>query len=253
MISEAQRVELVAYVWNTGEDKVVIPLGGDVTFENLQLKLQQAMETKEFGKIVRTYAQGGEVALWYRAFDDEFRGRQIVGATDEPELVKFYAERKAYCAQPVYSATDLYNMKPSRVFYDLYHFVGTHLPEIDGYALDHDSAEQTKRIELRQIAYDCPDGRRTWELDTVWFDGKPVMVVNSSGRDGDEYSERFISDGDTFSRMVQFLREFVEAETVTGYVKADAIIPAMTEFYGRTIHDFYDVVTQTAKKPLENL
>jgi len=73
------------------------------------------------------------------------------------------------------------------------------------------------------------------------------MVVNSSGRDGDEYSERFITDGDTFAAMVRFLQEFIEDATVTGFVKANAIIPAMTEFYGRTLHDFYDVVTQTPK------
>jgi len=247
MISEAKKVELVAYVWNQGEEMTVIHLGGDVTFENLQSKMQEGLATKEFGKIVRQYEDGTELALFYRAFTDEHRGRQIVGGTDEAELATFFTDRKAYCAQPVYSAADLYNMKPSRVFYDLFHFVGTHLPELNNYDLNHELAEATKRIEIRQLAYDCPDGRRTWELDTIWFDGKPVMVVNSSGRDGDEYSERFITDGDTFAAMVRFLQEFIEDATVTGFVKANAIIPAMTEFYGRTLHDFYDVVTQTPK------
>jgi hypothetical protein len=246
MFSEAQKVELVAYVWNTGEEPTEVPLVKD-DFNAIQLKVQELLETKEFGKVVRRY-ETDEVVLYYRAFTDEFRGRMIVGGADEADLAKSYDEHKAFCAQAVYSAADLYAMKPSRVFYDLYHFVGTHLPEIDNYDLNHELAEQTKRIELRQIAYDCPDGRRTWELDTVWFDGHPVMVVNSSGRDGDEYSERFITDGDTFGQMLRFLRNFVEGATVTGFVKADAIIPAMTEFYGRTIHDFYDVVTQTPKK-----
>jgi len=249
MISEAQKVELFGEVWDAGEAHTIVPLGGEITFDNLQLKIQQAMETKEYGKVVRRYADGSEVVLVYRAFTDEFRGRQIVGSVDEAELDKQYREQKAYCAQRVFSAADLYNMKPSRVFYDLYHFVGTHVQEIDSFFdMDHAGAEATKRIEIRQLAYDCPDGRRTWELDTIWFDGKPVMVVNSSGRDGDEYSERFITDAEGFASMVRFLQEYVKQDGITGFVKADAIIPAMTEFYGRTIHDFYDVVTQTPKK-----
>lgn len=246
MISEAKKVELVAFVWNEGETPLEVALTKD-DFNAIQHTVQELLETREFGKVMRRYATD-EVVLHYRAFTDEFRGRQIVGGVDEKDLDEHFQYQKRYCAQPVYSAEQLYAMKPARVFNDLYHFVGTHLPEIDNSDLNHDEAEKTKRIELRQIGYDCPDGRRTWELDTVWFDGHPLMVVNSSGRDGDEYSERFITDGDTFGQMLRFLRNFVEGSTVTGFVKADAVIPAMTEFYGRTIHDFYDVVTQTPKK-----
>ena len=252
MISEARKVELVAQAWDQGETPVEIPLVKE-DFNSIQLKVQELLETKEFGKVIRRYPAGkemsaGEIVLWYRAFTDEFRGRQIVGGVDEADLDKNFKEHKTYCSQRVFSANELYAMKPSRVFYDLYGFVGTHIQEINNWDLQHEDAEAKKRIEIRQIAFDCPDGRRTWELDTIWFDGKPVMVVNSSGRDGDEYSERFITDGDSYAAMVRFLQEHVEGDTVTGFVKADAIIPAMTEFYGRTIHDFYDVVTQTPKK-----
>ncbi len=245
MISEARKVELVAYVWNQDETPVEVPLVKD-DFNSIQLKVQELLEDREFGKIVRRF-DTEDIVLWYRAFTDEFRGRLIVGGVDEADLNKNFEEHKAFCAQQVFSAAQLYAMKPSRVYYDLFHFVGTHIQEINNYDLQHEEAEAAKRIEIRQLAYDCPDGRRTWELDTIWFDGKPVMVVNSSGRDGDEYSERFITDGEVYAAMVRFLQEHVEGDTVTGFVKADAIIPAMTEFYGRTIHDFYDVVTQTPK------
>jgi len=33
-----------------------------------------------------------------------------------------------------------------------------------------------------------------------------------------------------------------------GFVKASDKIPEMTEFYGRTIHDYYDVERQEPKK-----
>ena len=53
MISEAQKVELFGEVWDAGEAHTIVPLGGEITFDNLQLKIQQAMETKEYGKVVR--------------------------------------------------------------------------------------------------------------------------------------------------------------------------------------------------------
>jgi len=60
--------------------------------------------------------------------------------------------------------------------------------------LDLDEVEKTQRMETRTIVDHDYDGRRGWTLQTVWFDGKPVMVVNSSGRDGDEYHDRWITD-----------------------------------------------------------
>src|SRR5271157_6098195 len=200
MISEAKKVEIVAYVWNQGETPIEVPLVKD-DFNGIQLKVQELLEDREFGKIVRRY-DTDEIVLWYRAFTDEHRGRQIIGGVDEADVNLNFEDRKKFCAQQVFTPAQLYALAPSRVYYDLFGFVGTHIQEINNYDLQHEDAEAFKRIEIRQIAYDCPDGRRTWELDTIWFDGKPVMVVNSSGRDGDEYSERFITDGDTFAAMV---------------------------------------------------
>jgi hypothetical protein len=120
--------------------------------------------------------------------------------------------------------------------------------EVSHYDLDINAIEAENRIEIRTIADSCADGRRTWTLETVWFrfidELVPVMVVNSSGRDGDEYHNRWITDEQMFVAMLGFLREFRKGDALTDMAGLDKVIPEMTEFYGGTIHDYYDVERQ---------
>jgi hypothetical protein len=252
MISEAKRVEIKGYVWNEGQAPAELAWDGPDDFDKIQLALTAQLETIEFGKIVRTYPNmkpgDEELALYYRAFTHEYRGRQIVSGADEADLNRHYMQHKQYCDMRVFSPAELYAFKPVRVEYDVNTIVRIHVPEIDTYGLDHEAVEATKRIEYRELAYHSPDSYRTWELGSIWLDGKPIMVVNNSGRGGDEYSERWITDAALYSEMIVFLRQFIAHSEVTGFVKADTKIPAMTEFYGNTIHDYYDVDTQEAKK-----
>jgi len=251
MISEARKIEIRAYVWNGGEEPLELSWDGPDDFDKIQHALTEQLEAKEFGKVVRTYpgTKPGdeELALHYRAFTDEFRGRQIVSGADEADLNRHFMQHKQYCAMRVFSPAELYALKPTRVDHDVEAIVRIHVPEIDIYGLDDEAVEATKRIEYRQLVYHSADCYRTWELGYIWLDGKPIMVVNSSGRGGDEYSERWITDAALYSEMIVFLRQFIGQGEVTGFVKPDTKIPAMTEFYGSTIHDFYDVEKQESK------
>lgn len=249
--------ELRAYVWDAGEQPTEILTAekpSDVDVSSLEQQLRHAMETKEFGRITRSYpvsahVDAGEITLLYRAFTDQYRGRIIVAAIDEEDLDKSFKIQKKYCEQRVYSPAELYAMKPVSVHHFLYHLINVHLnDEVSPYDLDLDVVEAEKRIEVRELVNHDFDGRRVWMLRTIWFDGKPVMVVSASGRDADEYHDRWITDGNQYADMIRYLRSFTPQTQERGFVEASAKIPAMTEFYGSTIHDFYDVKQQEPRK-----
>lgn len=251
--------EIHAYVWDEGEAPTEVFIAEDNgTYgredDKLRHDLYKALETKEYGRFIRiwpanVHMDAGELELLFRGFTDQYRGRIIVSGTDTADLAKTYAEQKAFCEQKVFTPAELYALKPIRVDYDDYHVVSVHLPEVSAYDIDLDKVGETKRFETRTLVYECPDGRRTWHLETVWFDSQPVMVVNSSGRDDDEYHERWITNGVAYWNLIAFLNSFREKDEEPGeFVKASDVIPAMTEFYNQTIHDFYDVERQESRK-----
>ena len=266
LMESSIQTELHAYVWDEGEAPTEVSLSPDNgTYgrldDKLRLDLYKALETKEYGKFQRiwpasVHMDAGELSILFRAFNDQYRGRIIVSGVDEAELEHMYTEQKAFCEQKVFTPAELYALKPMlnphsgepRVDYGSWHTLSVHLAnEVDRYDLDSDAIEAAKRFETRTLVDHDYDGRRGWTLQTVWFDGKPVMVVNSSGRDGDEYHDRWITDGKTFAEMVSWLRTFLPESEDTGFVEASKPIPAMTEFYGHTIHDYYDVERQESR------
>lgn len=249
MASTAIKIDIKAYVWNEADRiPTVLTWDGPDDFDRIQRELCDQLDKFEYGKIVATRGDNEPTELYYRAFTCPFRGRQIVSGLDQIELEASFVSQQTYCELKVFSPNDLYNFKSDKVDYNNYHTITVHVPEIDRWSIDGDAVEEAKRMETRYLVDRCPDGRRTWTLGSVWFDGKPVMVVNSSGRDGDEYHERWITDSEQYGQMVSWLHSLANHGEVTGYVKADSIIPAMTEFYGSTIHDFYDVARQELKK-----
>lgn len=239
------------FAWNTGEEPVSIPAPDD--FDVMSRMVGTVIQTKEYAKIVRSpldfSSQQSELVLYYRAFDDPWRGRQYVSGIDLDDLNEGYARRMEECKKRCFAPSELYGMKPISVSYDSYHVLTVHLSaELSSYHnVSEDKLLESKRFETRTLVDHSYDGRRTWTLQTVWFDNQPVMVVNSSGRDGDEYDNRWITDGANFHNMVSYLNSLIERDEDSDFVKADAVIPAMTEFYNGTIHDFYDVVTQTPR------
>jgi hypothetical protein len=255
MISEARKVEIKLYVWDKGgEPAESVSWDGPTNdFDRIVLALCERLETKEYGKIVRRYSATeekpeDEFVVWYRAFTDPHRGRQIVSGMSPEDADEAFEQCKQECAARVFTPIELYTLKPVRVDYADFHTVAVHLPEINQYELDFDGIEAGRRFETRTIVDHDYDGRRGWTLQTVWFDGKPVMVVNSSGRDGDEYHQRWVTNLKRFRKLLTWLRTFVPSTGIDGLVKANLVIPSMTEFYGATIHDYYDVDTQEPKK-----
>lgn len=236
--------DIRASAWNEGEQPVEFPPKED--WNAIQYWIMEQLGTKEYGKVGRIYpptsASPGEITLLYRAFTDPVRGRQIVSGTDEKDLTANFEARKRECGLKVFTPAELYALKPTRVDYDSHHTISVHLGTDlgDYWGINTDEVGKTKRFETRTLVDHNYDGRRGWTLQTVWFDGKPVMVINSSGRDGDEYHDRWITDDQAFGDLVRFLRSFIPEEQRQGFASASTVIPAMTEFYGHTIHDYYE-------------
>jgi hypothetical protein len=246
-MGDPAKTKVQVFVWDEHEEPQ--ELHGSSLETVFEVVLAGWLKVKEYGKVRRVYPTG-ELAIYYRAFTDEHRGRQIVSGVSLAELDAAYQERKKQCTLKVFTPAELYALKPVRIDYDPWLTVSVHLSEdVSHFDLDFDAVEKTQRVEIRTLADHDYDGRRVWTLQTVWFDNKPVMVVNSSGRDGDEYHERWITDAQLFGELVTFLRTFTPQRDVDGFVKADAKIPGMTEFYNHTIHDYYDVEAQRPKKP----
>ena len=52
--------------------------------------------------------------------------------------------------------------------------------------------EENDRVKVSFLANDQFDTRRIWVLAVVYYETDPVMVIQNAGREGDDYSKRFI-------------------------------------------------------------
>ena len=140
---------------------------------------------------------------------------------------------------------DLYEMAPESTTMDIFdlnngHYYD-HIPEIgvdDWWNIDF---SKNSRIEIRTIKYHCFDGRRTWELRTVWFDNKPVMVIQNAGREGDDYAKRYVTDRDAYTKMVGYLLSLMRTGNFSDTVHdMDEDIPDLGTFWGYSLGGTFD-------------
>jgi len=139
----------------------------------------------------------------------------------------------------VYSPNDLYKIEPERTEQGATHLKGcyyNHIPELDDvYLYDADLS----RIEVRFIKDWCYDGRRVWQLASVWFDGSPCMVVQNAGREGDDFSNRFITNRGVFSAMIEYIRKQTEQDDEVNETDSDRPEPLLTEFYSQSLNGVF--------------
>jgi len=110
------------------------------------------------------------------------------------------------------------------------------LPELgDRYVTD------TDRVRIDLIHHHAHDNRRFWRLMTVRFDDRPVMVLQNSGREGDDFSRRFIVDHQAFAQLLAHLNwrgmgpaaaAAVADLALTEVVPFDEDLPTLTNFAG---------------------
>ena len=138
---------------------------------------------------------------------------------------------------------ELYKMEPERVTNDISYLVGcyyNHVKEVGEEWAEYETPFLAERIEVRYLKdYDF-DGRRVWKLATVWFDGEPVMITQNAGREGDDHSARFITDGKLFMKMCHYIKTQIPLTPIPKTAGPSVVDPGediqdLTEFYGNSL------------------
>lgn len=115
----------------------------------------------------------------------------------------------------------------------------------DLYRLDPLS-ERDKRVEIRywkDHMYSCY--RRIWRLAGVYFDGKPVMIIQNAGREGDDFRARIVTDVDSYRKLIQYLGRLlyeVEGDTPVDDVHDPSVDlgDKLTSFYYQSLDGYFE-------------
>jgi hypothetical protein len=117
-----------------------------------------------------------------------------------------------------------------------------HLPEIDVLAFELApiiEGPMKGRFELRYYRRFCSDGRRIWHLYSLWFDGRPVMILQNAGREGDDHHRRIVTDVPRLASAISSIRTFLGADKVLPEEIADPShsVLGLDTFYGGSLQD----------------
>lgn len=141
---------------------------------------------------------------------------------------------------------ELYKRTPERIdsgIECLKGFYYDHLPEIGWLeTFDADFVDHQKRVTIHYYKYWRHDGRRIWLLAGVFFDDMPVMIIQNAGREGDDYSGRFITNKALYNDMVKYivsLMDFSKSDD-KDLIDPDTDIPSLTTFYGYSLDGYFD-------------
>lgn len=153
------------------------------------------------------------------------------------------------------SPNELYAREPKEVLgakFDNYDYIWwgsyfNHVPEIDQYA----EYESTDRIQVKIYQDFDFDGRRFWRLASIWyemqtdaftFEHLPVMIIRNAGREGDDFSDRFITNPEAYKQMVAHintLKKFDKAE-LDDCVDPAEPVDSLLEFYGNSLDGHFE-------------
>jgi len=138
-----------------------------------------------------------------------------------------------YQRTPIHTETFLSILKANWHHYN-------HIPEIHG---DLPPADPNKKIEVRYYKDFHFDMRRYWALASVWFEGKPVMVIQNAGREGDDHSKRFITDKGQYQLMIEYLATLQKSDEFISepdLVSPNEEVKNLTSFYGNELDGIFD-------------
>lgn len=116
-------------------------------------------------------------------------------------------------------------------------FYYDHVPEIKG-ELPID--DPSKKVEVRYYKDFNFDTRRYWLLASVWFEDKPVMIIQNAGREGDDHAASFITDDAQYRAMIGHLATIQKHDDIKDRsVNPDTDIPKLTSFYGNELEGYF--------------
>jgi hypothetical protein len=143
------------------------------------------------------------------------------------------------------TANELYAMVPESVTNEIWMlstYYGSHIPEVREDLHEFPSNIKTEKLEIKVLKDFDFDGRRFWRLATVWYEEKPVMIIQNAGREGDDHIRRYITDLERFEALCYYLRTFIKQDNpaIKDVIPPDQDLPSLTSFYGNTLEGHFE-------------
>jgi hypothetical protein len=111
-----------------------------------------------------------------------------------------------------------------------------HLYEFE--SLPYDLDVSSLNYEIRTIKDHCYDGRRTWTLRTVWFEGVPFMIVQNAGREGNDHNDRFITNVAQYKKFVAAIQALlINDNDLSDVIDVNEERPDLDRFYDQSLHE----------------
>lgn len=117
-----------------------------------------------------------------------------------------------------------------------------HLYEASAY-FNADEYHENEDVVIKVIKEFDFDGRRYWRLATVWFQGTPIMIIQNAGREGDDWSKRFVTcSPSVFNDLVSYVNSLAKAEDVEAIpiYDLDWDSKELTSFYGNQLNGVFE-------------
>lgn len=133
--------------------------------------------------------------------------------------------------------SELYTLEVKKTWTDLWMLKGcyySHVPELNDSIWNMLDFKKNVKAEVRAFGYVDYDGRRFWLLAGVYFERKPVMIIQNAGREGDDFHGRFITDPVGYFEMIKYLASLAspQIEAPICVVDLEKDIPNLDNFYG---------------------
>lgn len=109
--------------------------------------------------------------------------------------------------------------------------------DIDEWSVDDDAIEAEGLVRIDWFKDFCFDGRRSWSLGAVYFKGDAVMILQSAGREGDDYTNEYIINKDGQKELCAYIRSKTKIETedsIHSYGMDEDIL-CLTSFYSNDL------------------
>lgn len=74
-----------------------------------------------------------------------------------------------------------------------------------------------------------------WRLGTVWFEDKPVMIIQNNGYHGFEHVLRTITDEVRYKKMIKYILRFVDVQEVEDLAEPDEYSANVSSFSGNSL------------------
>jgi len=139
-----------------------------------------------------------------------------------------------YAMPPVTRHRDRFSVE------DLWGCYYNHVPEIeDQFVLDKAKLGAIKEITTVVHAYYSVDHRRYWAIWSAWYEGKPYMLMQNAGREGDDYRQRYVTDAELYNKALSILRSCYRDDSAEKFPLWDINkdVPEIEDFYGITIQE----------------